>query len=409
MKKQNVIIIGGGAAGMTAAIVAARQSADVCILEHTGRVGKKILATGNGRCNLTNLAQHTTNYRSTQEGFAWEVIKLFNTQQTLRFFTEIGLYTKNKNGYIYPYSEQASAVLDVLRMECRRLNITIQLNTNIHTIKKQKNRFYIKTDQGDVICDSVILASGSKASPKTGSDGSGYELAKAFGHTIQKPLPTLVALQSKGGFFKALAGVRCDARLTLIVQDKIAITERGELQLTNYGISGIPTFQISHDAVKALDDKKPVRVQIDFMPELVMELFETFFQQRLSQSKDKTIEEMFIGLLHKKIVGVLLKQAKISRELPCSKLRSEQRAELLKQIKRFEIPILGSNSFEQAQACQGGVDTREIHLTMESKLVKNLYFAGEIVDVDGKCGGYNLQWAWSSGMIAGKEAAKQKA
>lgn len=407
MKQRAVIVIGGGAAGLTAAISAARLSANVTIIEHTEHIGKKILATGNGRCNLTNLNQKAEYYYCEQKEYPWKVLKSFNAEQTLQFFQELGIYTKNKNGYIYPYSEQASSVLEVLQIECSRLNVKIALKTKVEEVRQKNKQFQILTNQGMFLADSLIIATGSKASPKTGSDGSGYVIAKKMGHKILEPLPTLVALKSQGNFWKTMAGVRCDARLSLYIKNCFVRSERGELQITDYGISGIPTFQISHDAVKALNRKCSVLVSIDFMPECKDEIFPQFFSQRIRSSKTKTVEELFLGLLHNKLASVLIKQSKVPFDLPCHKLSKEQITRLITVMKNFEIPIVGSNSYEQAQACLGGVDTKELTEALESKRVKNLYFAGEVVDVDGICGGYNLQWAWSSGYVAGFHAATE--
>ncbi|MFA9378381.1 MAG: NAD(P)/FAD-dependent oxidoreductase [Lachnotalea sp.] len=406
MNHSEIIIIGAGASGMMAAISAARNHAKVMILEHTDRFGKKILATGNGRCNLTNMIQDTSCYRSNNIGFQNSILEQFDVNTTLKLFDEIGICVKNKNGYIYPNSEQASSVLDVLRMELEHLKVKVICNVNVNQIKKTGNSFCIHTDFQNYNCNRVIIATGSKASPKTGSDGSGYTLAKSFGHCVIKPLPALVQLKCEGDFFKKLAGVRCEARLNLIVEGQENVRDKGEVQLTDYGISGIPTFQISRFAVRALDAKKEVKVAIDFMPDIELEAFRVLLKNRIQNSSYKNLEQLFIGLFNNKLISVLIKKANLSGHLLCSNLTDKQMHSLEECIKNFKVTVTGFHSFDSAQVCSGGVDTTELSsTTLESLKVPGLYFAGEVVDIDGICGGYNLQWAWSSGYVAGQSAS----
>ena len=409
MSSMEVCIIGGGASGMTAAIAAARQGARVTILEHMDRIGKKILSTGNGKCNLTNLVQEPSCYRSSQEQLPFSVIQAFNEKDVIAFFSSLGIFTKNKNGYMYPHSEQASAVLDVLRMELSRLQVQVICSIAVTKIEKKRENFFIYTDQETLKADRLILATGSKAAPVTGSDGSGYALAKAFGHHIIKPLPALVQLYGEGSYFKSLTGVRTDAKVTLYIDGKETVSDRGEVQMTDYGISGIPVFQVSRYAERALDKKREVISVLDFMPDFNEEIFLRFLMKRAEENMHKTLEEFFIGIFHKKLITVLLKESGFSSSKPVSSMKERDFQRLVSVCKFFEIPITGTKPFENAQVCSGGVDLKEINCnTMESVLVKHLFFAGEILDVDGKCGGYNLQWAWSSGYIAGYCAAKGK-
>jgi len=412
MKKQ-VVIIGGGASGMMAAIQAAREGAQVTVLEHMDRVGKKILSTGNGRCNLTNRYQTPECYRCSQYGFPEAALGRFSMEDTVEFFEDLGILIKDRNGYLYPNSDQASTVLDVLRMELEHLNIQLRLGCQVKFIKKQGGRFVIGTDQGDLKADALILATGSKAAPVTGSDGSGYELAGALGHKIVTPLPALVQLRCKEKHYKQLAGIRTDVELKLMVSGRKpedgfreAASERGELQLTDYGISGIPTFQISRFASIALNQGRQVKVVIDFLPQFELWQAEKMVNQRCMQMGYKTCEEWMTGLLNKKLSLVLLKLAGIQPQQKAGEVPKSKWRQLLGLMKSYETYVAAVNPFENAQVCCGGVDTREIvPETMESKLVPGLYFAGEILDVDGICGGYNLQWAWSSGAVAGRCAA----
>lgn len=398
-------IIGGGAAGMMAAISASYTGAEVMIFEHKSRVGAKILSTGNGKCNLTNVNQDISNYHGNHPEFAEAVFEQFGLSDTLPFFLKLGIYTKNRNGGLYPYSEQASAVLDCLRMELDRCKIKILTDCRIRTIEKKEDFFQIETqEQGTMTVDRLIIAAGSKAAPNTGSDGSGYKLAKKFGISVIKPLPALTQLKSNLSWFKGVSGVRCDALLTLLVNGDGAMRNRGELQLTDYGISGIPTFQISGMAARALEQKEEVVVQIDFFPDYDRDGLSAFLHNRIQNSGHKTCEEMLTGLFHKKLIAYFLRECGFKTTRSCDSLSKEELFMLCEVIKATKVPIEAANDETHAQTCSGGIDTNELTKNCEAKKVKGLYFAGEIIDIDGLCGGYNLQWAWSSGYVAGKSA-----
>ena len=408
MKKQ-VVVVGGGASGLMAGIHAAKAGADVTIVEHMDRVGKKILSTGNGKCNLTNYVQNASCYRSDNKDFPWQVFKQFDAEKTICFFEELGLFPKVRQGYVYPHSEQAAAVLELLRMEAARLGISVVCQCEVTGIRKRGKKLSVLTSLKNFEADAVILAAGSKAAPVTGSDGSGYSLARSLGHHIIKPLPALVQLRCSGKEYKHLAGIRTEAKLTLLVNDRVEAEEQGELQLTDYGISGIPTFQISRFASKALDQKKQVIVEIDFLPKLSFQETKELLEHRRLTMGNKTGEEFLIGLFHKKLAEVLLKQAGISARESIKTAKPQEMERLTRLVKCWEAKVTETNPFPNAQVCCGGVDTREIDpATMESRLVKGVFLAGELLDVDGICGGYNLQWAWSSGAIAGIHAGENR-
>ena len=407
MKQRNVVIIGGGASGIVAAISAAREGAKVTILEHKDRIGKKILSTGNGRCNLTNEYMEQDCFRGDDVSITTDVLKQFGYQETVVFFEELGVILKNRQGYIYPISDQATTILDVLRMELERLNVVVRLEHHVTAINRNAKGFQIATDKGNYQADSMILATGGKAASVLGSDGSGYTLAKQFDHSISPVVPALVQLKGKGSYFKQLAGVRTQAKVSLFVNDEFISEDTGELQLTNYGISGIPVFQVSRYAAKGLYEKKKVTAEIDFLPSMTDEELFLFIKERKILHKEKTAEDFLIGMFHKKLIGVLLKEAKIPLGESISALSDEKLKNLLVLCKHFPVFIEGTNDFEQAQVCAGGVKTTEINpKTMESLNEPDLYIVGELLDIDGICGGYNLQWAWSTGFIAGKNAAK---
>lgn len=396
---------------MTAAIFAAREGAQVVLLEHKDRVGKKILSTGNGRCNLSNRLQEPFCYRSGQPDFPWKALGAFTLPMTLEYFEDLGVLTRERDGYLYPYSGQASAVLDALRLGLARESVQVVTECEVFSITPRedaKHRFEVKTSQGSFSSETLILACGSKAAPGTGSDGSGYKLAKRLGHHIIKPLPALVQLRCPEKFFKQLAGVRADASVILYSDGRKLAEDKGEVQLTDYGISGIPVFQVSRFAARALDEGRDVRAVLNFYPECPEMETRRILKERSERLKERQVEDFFSGWIHKKLAALFLKQAGIRPDRTVGSLTEVQIQTLGDLLCRFEVSVNGTNSFEQAQICCGGVDVREVDAqTMESKKVKGLYFAGEILDVDGICGGYNLQWAWSSGAAAGKCAGRE--
>lgn len=400
---KEVIIIGGGASGLMAAIMAAREGYKVTILEHKDKLGKKILATGNGKCNYTNLVQEQECYRSEDSSFPFQILSCFDVNKTIDFFLDLGIYPKDKKGYLYPYSEQATSVLSVLEMEIKRLKVKVCLSTHVDKIHKNKSKFLIESNTGKYEADKVILATGGCASSNLGSDGSGYGLAKAFGHKIIKPLPALVQLVSDEKYFKTLAGVRCNASVQLYGNKKLLGEETGEILMANYGVSGIPILQLSRYAARAIDRKERVYLLIDFLPELSRDKTKELLKNRTIMNGHKNIEEMLVGLFNNKLAYVLLLQGNIPVSKSCGQLNEKDIDVLTTLIKSFSVPITKTQSFEQAQVSSGGVDTREINpKTLESTIVKGLYFTGELIDVDGTCGGYNLQWAWSSGVVAAR-------
>lgn len=407
MKKENrrVAVVGGGASGMMAAIAAAEHGAAVTVFEHKDRVGKKLLSTGNGRCNLSNVIQTPDCYRGAHPEFAGRVLAQFGMPETLRFFSDLGIYVKNKGGGFYPHSEQASAVLDVLRFKLSELHIDVRLQAHVDDIRQKDSGFLITAGGRTERFDRVVLAAGSKAAPATGSDGSGYALAKKLGHHIIEPLPSLVQLRSGRPGLKGLAGVRCDGTAVLCVDGQPVCRESGELQWTDYGISGIPVFQLSGLAARSLKEGRQVEVLVDFLPDFTQEQLLEMLHMRIVHGPYKRMEEFFIGLFHKKLCMALLREAGCTPALPCTELSDVHLMRLAQAIRAFPVPVDGVNSFDKAQTCTGGVDTMELTDSMESGRVRGLYFAGEIVDIDGRCGGYNLQWAWSSGYIAGRQAA----
>lgn len=391
---KSIIVIGGGAAGLMASIMAAVQGASVTLLEANEKPGKKLLATGNGRCNFTNILQKKEYYRGNDPEFAWEIIQQFPMTDTLQFFSRLGIYSKNKNGWMYPNSEQASAVLDVLLMEAAHLKVKIKTREKAEEIFSVSKGWKVRTNSWEYQADSVILTCGSPASGVEGANDWGMTCAKSLGIRTIPLLPALTGLRGRGNGFSRWAGVRVFAKATLILQGIPMKSEIGEVQLTDYGISGIPVFQLSRYAVRGLEEGYSVLIELDFLPDFTEEELHRNLETREENCPYKALQEQLIGLLPFKLISVVApKEADL--------------AEIIRNCKHYPVIIKGAASLRQAQVCSGGVSTDELDQCLQSKKYPGLYFAGEIVDVDGACGGYNLQWAWSSGAVAGRAASKE--
>lgn len=405
--RKKIAVIGAGASGMMAAITAARQGAEVMLFEKNERVGKKILATGNGKCNLSNMNCGADKYYCADAEKLQRMLGLFSPWDTISFFESMGMMVRDKNGSLYPYSEQASTVLDILRMELTKRKVFVLLETEVEwaAYQKKKQVFEVRDQNGkSYMYDKLILTGGSPASVHR-SRKSAYLLAERFGHHIVDLMPGLVQMRSDEIFCKALAGVRCTAKVDLVIDKDVAASEEGEVQFTDYGISGIPIFQFSRLAAYALKKKKAVEVVLDFFPEQEKKAFAFFSRLRYENQRNQTLEEFLTGTLNKKINMVLIKRNGLKPGMKVEEAGCEGVLRLMEQCRNFSLHISGVNPMENAQICAGGVDFKEIDDQMESLLIPGLYFAGEIVDVDGLCGGYNLQWAWTSGYIAGMCAA----
>ena len=401
-------VIGAGASGLMTAICAARRGRDVILLEHMDQPGKKILATGNGKCNYTNADQALDAYYCEDRSFIRTVLEQFSCTDAIRFFEELGIRPLQKNGTcIYPESEQASSIRNALTAEVKRLQIPLVLSAAVQSIQKDtdKNIFLIQTKGQPVYCRSCVLAAGGMAAKKTGSDGSGYIYAKQLGHTITKPLPALTALTADYSRRKLPAGVRTGCLASLLIDTKTKAREGGELQITDYGISGIVIFQFSRTAVRALSENRQVQVSLDFKPDMSKKELTAYLKNRFLgiYTAQKEAGEGLNGFLPDKLSAVILSQSGILQNTRCRDLDETQIRNLVRYIKDNRVTVTGYRDFDFAQVTAGGVPVSQIHpRTMESRLVKGLFFAGEIIDADAKCGGYNLQWAWASGYIAGR-------
>ena len=402
---KRILVIGAGASGMMAAIQAAKKGAQVTIYEKTDRVGKKILATGNGKCNLSNENMDLANYYCADYEKLAACFERFSTVNTIAFFEECGLMIRSRDGYLYPYCEQASVVLDVLRTSLKKYDIHIVTEvTDISLSVKKNGMFAVQSSAGRKEFDSIILACGSKAGLKNAST-EGYDYAKTFGHRIVPLLPALVQVRCQEDSFSSVAGVRCKAHITLYNKDLVMADEQGELQLTDYGISGIPVFQISRVIAGALKNKENIRVEIDFVPDITKEEWNGYIAKRIQAYRGFTVEEFLTGMIHKKVSRMLLQKSGLKPSEILTKKNENTVMELCHTMKHFTVVPKSVNGFEQAQVCSGGVDFAQLNENLESVYQPGLFICGEMVDVDGKCGGYNLQWAWTSGYIAGVSAA----
>jgi len=404
--KKRVGVIGGGAAGMMAAITAARQGAGVTILEGNDRVGKKLLATGNGKCNLGNLKLTAEEYHTGHPDILRECLSRFDTGDTVSFFQGIGLLLKEKNGCLYPACEQASAVLDVLRFELASLGVEVITGCRVTEIRGgQDGRLLVYGGGREFGFDSVVIACGGQAAPKTGSDGSGFMLAKRLGHELSPVVPALVQLRCSEKYMKALSGVRTDAQISVLENGKCIMQEQGELQFTDYGISGIPVFQLSRQVNYILKDQREAEVSIDFLSGYSPEEYQMLRVSRNLLLSGRTAEEFFTGMLHKKLMMQFIKLAGLKPTEAVNAADPEKVERVFELCRDFRLHVNGHNSYDNAQVCAGGVPLNQVTCVMESRRMQGVYFAGEILDVDGRCGGYNLQWAWCSGYLAGKGAA----
>ncbi len=396
---------------MLAAISAARLGTDVTILEKNPRVGKKILATGNGRCNFTNVNAECNCYSSENPGFVRKVLSDFTVNNTISFFEKLGIQHKvEEQGKVFPMSDQASSILDVLLYELNRLGVNIVCDSNVVDIIPENGSFILRTENGSIYRgDRVVLTPGGKAMPSSGSDGYGYDLALSLGHTMTDIFPSLVQLMLDGDFFKRIDGVKFVGTAEIIDNNRSVIKDRGDILFTNYGVSGPPVFQISRKAGELLKSGKKATLKINILDTMSKEEVSELIARRFQVDLNKTVEFSFVGLINKRLIPVVLSQAGINElKRSVSSITSKEQERIANVLTDWRLNIKGTKSWPSAQVTAGGISTQEIdENTMESLLVKGLYFAGEIMDIDGMCGGFNLQWAWSSGFIAGRNAANE--
>ena len=395
-------IIGAGASGMAAALSAAAcADTQVLLFERQARVGRKLQATGNGRCNLTNLRADITGYHGDTPEFAKNVLERFGVQETLRWFGEMGLYTVTEDsGRVYPYSDQANSVVDVLRFALEKENITLVTGFEVSKVRKKDGGFTVEGNGETYVCDKLIVACGGLAGTKLGGSMSGYQLLRSFGHRVTKLRPALVQLKSSWSGCNALKGVRANCHAAIYHNGTLWSESTGELQFTEYGLSGPVIFEISRDVCQARGDWSCV---LDLLPELSGDSLLSLLKHR--RFMNLPTDELFTGILHNRLGRIVTQNAGIRNGIQITDLRDDELERAVATAKALKISLTEPLGMEHAQVTAGGVFTDEFEsFTMESRLVPGLYACGEVLDIDGDCGGYNLQWAWSSGRLAGISA-----
>lgn len=381
MGKNEIIVIGGGASGIAAAITAADAGCAVTVLEGNSRPGMKLSCTGNGKCNIGNTGSIKGAYYGERPEFAERLFENIPQREVEIFLDSCGIVLRNENGLLYPYNLEASSVVSCFTDALEKKGVKVKNNAKVVSVKKDGGVFRVRTADREYCAGKLIMAAGSCASDISGADGSGYDLSRSFLHRIVEPYPSLVPLICKGDYFGKWAGVRVNGKITLYIEGKKAAAEEGVIQLTNYGISGIAVFNISAAAASALRTGKKVTAELDMAPDIEEEML-----------KRMIIRCGLKSLLPRKLAAVIKK-------------RSNDIDETVNNIKRFTVEIIKAASMSHAQTVMGGVDTASVKDNMESSIIDGLYFAGEILDISGKCGGYNLQFAFASGIMAGRSAS----
>lgn len=405
--RKSVCVVGGGASGMTAALAASRAGAKVTLLEHRERVGKKILLTGNGKCNLTNLHMNPSAYGETADSLVGQVLAQFDQQDLMDFLHSLGMrLTVNRESYVYPETEAAATVVNVFRRALAQNGVSCETETEIKNIGRD-NGFTIDTNRGIFRADCLILACGGKSYPKTGSDGSGYKLAEKLGVKVNRDYPALTAFVCKKDGLKAVAGLRANAKVTLYIDEKPAASDEGQVQFTDYGISGIPVFQVSILASRALLERKRVRAKVNLFPELTKEEVRDALRVQVGQFAKLPFEEAMTGFLHKKWIDYFGKQYELHRFQNAGSIPKQTLEMLAEELCALSFPVEQVKGYDFCQVTGGGVDLAEVDTHLQSVKIPGLYLVGEMLDAVGKCGGYNLQWAFSTGYIAGNHAAKE--
>ncbi len=431
----DLIVVGGGAAGLLAAIAAARTWQEhagpakaiplsILILEKNDKIGRKILATGNGRCNLTNVMAIPAAYHGRDPRFCRGALQRYDVRATLDFFLDLGLVCREEeDGRIYPVCQQAAAVVDLLAQEIERLHITVQTQATVVALEPvepvylgsqpldKAPHWRLGLADGQVLAATcVILATGGMASPNLGSDGSGYRLAQSVGHRLVEPVPALVQLTTAGRKTVCLSGIRVQCGLSLVQGSQEIGRESGEVLFTEYGLSGIPILQLSRTVSMNLHESvhEPMRIRLDLLPEWSETAIEAKITQRIRQNPTLRRPDLLTGLVHRTISAFIAREVlHQAPDQPVRTLSPRQVKSLAQTIKQLELTVTGTKDFSLAQVTAGGLDCRDfLPDRLESRLKPALFAAGELLDIDGDCGGFNLQWAWSSGLLAGASAAR---
>lgn len=395
-----VLIVGGGASGMMAALTAAEDPHNhVTLLERQNRVGRKLLATGNGRCNLTNLHAQVSHYHGRRPEFVQSCLSQFSVPDTLQLFRTLGLLTVTEpSGKVYPFSDQANSVVDVLRFALQNRGVDLRCGCEVQSVSRKARGYSVKTAEESFYGDKLIIACGGAAGSKLGGTDLGYRLLSSMGHSVTELHPSLVQLKADTTFTRALKGVRADARLTLKRDGRTVMENCGEVQFTDFGISGPAIFEMSREASFGGEQV----LLLDLLSPLDESELTSFLAQKQLAMPQVTLEDFLTGMLHNRLGRVVLKQAGFDLTRTAQTVSAQELQRIAHQIKYFPLTITGVMGLELAQVTAGGVSTDEFRPdTLESRLCPGLFATGEVLDIDGDCGGFNLQWAWSSGRVAG--------
>lgn len=396
-----VAIIGGGAAGMMAALTAAEWTdSSVVLLERQSRLGRKLLATGNGRCNLSNLHCAPQHYHGRSPDFVRPALDAFGPEDTLAYFRRLGLLCRAEDsGRVYPLSDQANSVLDTLRLALEGFGVTVRTDCQVSAIAPQSSGFLLTTSAGTLFADKVIVTAGGAASPKLGGTRDGYQLLRSLGHRCTKLYPSLVQLRTDTTYTRALKGVRAKAAVTLKNGQAVITQQRGEVQFTDYGVSGPVIFELSRAAVT---EEGPLTLSLDLVESLSQSELVELLAEKQQLLPGLTLENLLTGVLHNRLGRTVLRYSGRKLTQSVSELSRRDLAHIARSCKAFQLEVTGNQGLEHAQVTAGGLRTDQFHPeTLESRCCPGLYAAGEVLDVDGDCGGFNLQWAWSSGRLAG--------
>ena len=399
-----VAIIGAGASGLVCAIEAARKGLHVTLFEKNGKVGRKILATGNGKCNISNEKISLERYHGASVGFAKEALRRFDTFTCKAFFRSLGLEMREgEEGRLYPMSHQASSVVDMLLHEVRSLHVSIVLESEVSKIEKKGAEFILHVNAQTYVFDACVIATGSVAMPTLGSSGSGYAFAKSLGHSVIEPYPSLVQFVCDEPHLKEVSGVKMDANVELYIANQKRQSVQGDLLFTAYGLSGSAILDLSRKASHALVHDESVHVVLDLLPTLSREALTSLLQKRLSVAKDKSLSLWLEGMIPKKLAHFIIENTKIAHLKEASALGVKEIKKIVFALKALRLHVKATKGFESAEVCAGGVDVSELDAkNLMSKKIANLYFCGEVLDIDGDCGGFNLHFAWASGYLVGQ-------
>lgn len=405
--KYDVAIIGAGPAGIMAAITAARNGAKVVLIEKNPEIGRKILATGNGRCNITNRLAKVENYHGSNSEFIDSVLKSFDQHKTINFFEDLGLILKEEDrGRMFPRTNQATSVVEILAHELQRLNADVRLNSEVKKIENVAN-WKITLSNGSIVeSEKLILTTGGRAAHQFGSSGDGLFWMKNLGHTVEDVYAALVPLEAKEEWVREIQGLKVEAEASFFVNDKIVSKKSGDLIFTHFGLSG-PAIMSQARYIAPFVENHDVKVELDFIPDQSSHDLDETVAKIFNASGAKSVKNALVGLVPAKLIPVILRQAQVDENKNAAEISKVKRAEIVSSLKSLRLSISKLRPLKEAQVTRGGISTDEIDPnTLESKKINKLYFAGEIMDVDGDSGGFNLQWAWSSGYLTGLSVSK---